>query len=74
MVKLTKDEKALLLVVGSTKSTALVVMDEPQKVSQALVEKGLLYLRAKNHWDLTDEGEEVYEQLKREKKAKSKKH
>jgi hypothetical protein len=59
MMRLTDEQRKLILLLGSGNDTGAMSM----KTHQELVDLGLLYSRNDGVWDLTDDGEKVYDQL-----------
>ncbi len=59
-MKLTNPQKELLFYLGGPEADDRVISLE---VFSELEQLGLLYKREDGPWDLTDQGEEVYERL-----------
>jgi predicted transcriptional regulator len=64
MAVLSQEQRDLLILIGSPDdgSQTHVVMDG-ERITKELMELGLVYQRAKNHYDFTDKGERLYGEL-----------
>jgi len=62
MVELTDEQRKVMFQLGRTDS---VFDSVPEHVIDQLVQMGLLYYRSKKNICFTDEGERIYQQLKK---------
>ena len=62
MVELTDEQRKVMFQLGRTDS---VFESVPRHVVEQLVQMGLLYYRSKRNICFTDEGQRIYQQLKK---------
>ena len=60
-MNLTPEQKKLILLIGGPDDTGNEITK--METHQELVSLGLVYLRDDGQWDLTDEGERIYDEL-----------
>jgi hypothetical protein len=64
MIQLTDEQKNLLILIGKPDDgSQLHIVVDGERITRELVKLGLVYSTGKDSYDLTDDGEGLYESL-----------